>query len=306
MKQLLLDHPWPVEHHASMADTMLGGERFVHRWVPSRVRPWASLTIVHGLGDHGGRFDSIAVSLASSGVGVLAIDLPGHGRSPGRRGIISSYDALLDEVGNSVGLASNTWDETPSFVLGHSMGGNLVLNWAIRRRFEANSIQGLVAMSPMLRMAKTPKPQFLKAGRWLAQKWPNFRMNARHDVRQLCGDPSGQDAYLRDPYVHRKVSLRLGFSLLESGEYAMGHADQILKPCLLMHGTDDTLTCPYATEELAARAGRNVAIKLWSYCRHDLHYELQRETIVTYLLSWIKQHASSSVKHHHSGLQAAA
>jgi len=247
------------------------------------------LTILHGLGDHGGRFNSIAVSLASTGIGVLAIDLLGHGRSPGRRGIIASYDAMIDEVGNAANLASRIWEDTPSFVFGHSMGGNLVLNWAIRRRFEAHSIEGLIAVAPMLKLAKMPRPHYLKVGRWLEKRWPNLRVSAPVDVRQLCSDPIGQDAYRRDPYVHRKMSLRLGNALLESGEWALEHADQLNQPCLLMHGSDDTLTCPIATEEMARRMGRNASMKLWPNARHDLHFEIQRESVFTYLISWMKE-----------------
>ena len=294
MKHHLLAHPWAVDHQAYMTETTPGTERFINTWIPFRTRPWASLTILHGLGDHGGRFNRIAVSLASSGIAVLAVDLLGHGRSPGPRGLIPSYETLLDEVGNSANLASRTWEETPSFVFGHSMGGNLVLNWAIRRRFEAHSIQGVVAVAPMLRLARMPRPQFLKVGRWLEKRWPNLRVTAPVDVRQLCSDPIGQDAYRRDPYIHRKMSLRLGNALIDSGAWVLENAEQLDKPCLLMHGSDDTLTCPLATEEIAETIGQQATLKIWPNCRHDLHYELQRETVVTYLLSWIREHSSLS------------
>lgn len=292
MKHHLLTHPCAVDHQAYMSETTPGVVRFVNTWVPFRTRPWASLTILHGLGDHGGRFDSIAVSLASSGIGVLAVDLLGHGRSPGRRGVIESYETLIDEVGNSTNLASRLWEETPAFVFGHSMGGNLVLNWALRRRFEAHSIAGVIAVAPMLRLARMPRPQILNVGRWLEKRWPNLRVTAPVDVRQLCSDPMGQDAYRRDTYVHRKMSLRLGNALIESGQWALKHADQLEKACLLMHGSEDTLTCPKATQEMADRMGSNVSFKLWPNARHDLHFELQRETVFAYLISWMQEQSS--------------
>jgi len=306
MKHQVLAHPSAVDHQAYMTETMPGIERFVNCWVPCQTKPWASLTILHGLGDHGGRFDSVAVSLASSGIGVLAVDLIGHGRSPGKRGIIPSYDFMMDEVGNAANLASRMWDATPSFVFGHSMGGNLVLNWAIRRRFEVHSLSGVIAVAPMLRLVKAPRPQFLKVGRWLEQKWPDLRVTAPVDVRQLCSDPSGQDAYRRDPFVHRKVSLRLGNALIESGEWAIEHAGKLAKPCLLMHGADDTLTCHRATKEMAHRAGEQTSLKLWQNCRHDLHFEIQRESVVTYLLSWLKQHTNGRASTRRESVRQAA
>jgi len=268
---------------------MPGIQRFVHQWLPEEVPPCGRLTIVHGLGDHGERFASIANSIASSGFAVVAVDLVGHGRSPGRRGTIDCYDSLLDEVGNAVYHASNVAPDVPSFVLGQSMGGNLVLNWTLRRPFEAKSILGLIAIAPMLRMATVPSESFLRVGRWLAQRFPNFRISTAVNVEQLCSDRHGQDAYRRDLLVHRKMSLRLGHALIDSGEWALQNADLLNKPTLLMHGCEDTLTSPAATEQMAFGSSNYSTLKLWPECRHDLHFELQRESVITYLLEWMRK-----------------
>jgi acylglycerol lipase len=289
MKHRALPHPWSVEYQAFMVETMPGVHRYMHRWQPVGVQPSACLTIVHGLGDHGERFAGIANSIASSGLAVLALDLPGHGRSPGRRGVIKSYDSLMDEVGNTVYFASRSVPNVPVFVLGQSMGGNLVLNWTLRRPFEAKSIEGLVAVAPMLRMGKMPSEKFLRVGRWLSHRLPNFRLTTPVNVEQLCYDRGGQDAYLQDPLVHRKMSLLLGQSLLDSGQWALEHAHLLNKPTLLMHGCDDTLTSPAATEQMAVASSDVCTLKLWPECKHDLHFELPRETIITYLVSWMRQ-----------------
>lgn len=294
MKQRILAHTYPVEHRTFVNEMMPGVERFVNRWQPLTAAPQAVLTIVHGLGDHGGRFAQFANSLASAGLGVIAVDLLGHGHSPGRRGVIPSYDKLIDEVGNATYFAARTWPGIPSFVAGQSMGGNLVLNWSMRRPFEAKNLSGIIATAPMLRMAKDPNPQFIKVGRWLERKLPNFRLTAPVDVRQLCSDPLGQDAYARDKLVHRKMSLRLGVGLIDSGEWVLAHPELITKPTLLMHGCDDTITCPLATEELAGKAAEYTTLRLWPHCRHDLHYELQRESVAAYLFDWIRHQSKSA------------
>ncbi|MFM8401404.1 MAG: serine aminopeptidase domain-containing protein, partial [Pirellula sp.] len=82
-----------------------GSYRYVHRWWPKDTEHWGAITLVHGFGDHSGRFDGMATSLASYGLAVTAIDLIGHGRSPGRRGVIDSYEQLIDEVDMSVELS---------------------------------------------------------------------------------------------------------------------------------------------------------------------------------------------------------
>lgn len=289
MKQRALSQRWSVEYQAFMVETMPGVDRYMHRWQPCNAEPKACLTIFHGLGDHGERFANIANSIASSGFTVIAIDLFGHGRSPGRRGTIESYDSLIDEVGNAVYFATRSVPNVPVFALGQSMGGNLVLNWTLRRPFEAKSVAGLIAIAPMLRMGKMPSEKFLRVGRWLSQRFPDFRITTPVNVEQLCNDRRGQEAYRQDPLVHRKMSLLLGQSLLESGQWALENARLLNKPTLLMHGCDDTLTSPAATEQMAVASSDFSTLKLWPECKHDLHYELQRDTVVNYLVRWMQQ-----------------
>lgn len=90
----------------SRAAELRGSTRFTHTWLPAREAPWAALTIVHGFGDHGERFAGMGTSLAAMGVALTAVDLIGHGRSPGRRGCITSYEQLLDDVEASAGVHS--------------------------------------------------------------------------------------------------------------------------------------------------------------------------------------------------------
>jgi alpha-beta hydrolase superfamily lysophospholipase len=230
----------------------------------------------------------MANSLASMGLSVVACDLIVHGRSPGQRGVIVSYDSLLDEVERILTHATECWPRVPHFLFGQSMGGNLVLNWGIRRDIRSFPLLGLVAGSPMLRSPNTPKEAFMNAGRWLAERLPNLRIPTPVQVSKLSQDRRAQDAYLRDPWVHRSMSLRLAASLIDSGLWAIEHASQLRIPTLLMHGSDDTLTCPNGTREFAERAGQVVTHLSWHGCRHDLHDEPQRERVFATLTHWLK------------------
>ena len=273
-----------------------GTERFFHTWTPDSVAPWASLTLVHGFGDHGGRFAGIGTSLASLGIAVQAVDLIGHGRSPGRRGCIDSYDQLLDDVLASVEYARETSPRMPQFLYGHSMGGNLVLNLALRRPVESRSLSGLIVSSPMLRAAEMPKEHIMDAGRWLASKIPNWRIKAPLNATKLSHDRRAQDAYLRDKWVHRNMSLRLAANLVDSGLWALGNAHLLECKALLMHGSDDTLTSPLATQSFAESSSGVATFKMWHGCRHDLHDELQRERVFEYLTRWMKQQCVTAFK----------
>ncbi len=288
----------PVTFDSEMVELGSGQTRFVHRWAPRGQGPWGCLSIIHGFGDHGGRFAGMANSLASMGLSVIACDLVGHGRSPGKRGVIVSYDSLLDEVERTLSHAHGCWPKIPHFLFGQSMGGNLVLNWAIRRDRSSIPLFGLVAGSPMLRSPNTPKEAFMNAGRWLAKRLPNLRIPTPVQVSKLSQDRRAQDAYLRDPWVHRSMSLRLAASLIDSGLWAIEHASELRVPALLMHGSDDTLTCPNGTREFAERAGQIVTHRSWHGCRHDLHDEPQRERVFAMMAHWLKEQCVSSIRVH--------
>jgi alpha-beta hydrolase superfamily lysophospholipase len=277
-----------VKHHTANIDLDFNRVRFVHLWSPNDEQPWGVVTVIHGFGDHGGRFAGMATSLASMGLAVVAVDLIGHGRSPGKRGVIGSYEELLREVELSLGFSNRAWPKIPQFLFGQSMGGNLVLNWLLRRREAPTELRGVVIGSPMLKMRSMPREQIMNAGRWLAKCMPNFRIPASVDVEKLSRDRRAQDAYLRDPWVHRSMSLRLAAELIDSGEWALDNAGMLCVPTLLMHGTEDTLTSPDATAEFARRAGSMAVFQEWSGCRHDLHDEPQREQVFEYMVRWLK------------------
>ncbi len=285
----------PVESKSGVVYST-SSQRFYHSWAPDSMSPWAALTLVHGFGNHGGRFAGIGTSLASFGIAVQAIDLIGHGRSPGRRGCIDSYDQLLDDVCVSLQHSKESFPRTPQFLFGHSMGGNLVLNLALRRPEELSGAHGLIVSSPMLRAGAMPKQHIMNAGRWLASKIPNWRIKAPVEVAKLSQDRRAQDAFLRDRLVHRNMSLRLASNLVDSGGWALEHASLLQTKTLLMHGSEDTLTCPTSTQAFAEASKGMATFRLWNGCRHDLHDELQRERVFDYMTRWIKQQCITSFK----------
>ncbi len=265
--------------------------RFVHRWMPEGSDPWAVVSIVHGLGDHGGRFDRMARWFVRHGILVSALDLVGHGRSFGRRGCVESYDALLNEVNHFVRLSAAKWPSLPRFVYGQSMGGNLTLNWALRFH---SDVTGLIAAAPMLMQENPPSESFMRIGRQLSRWLPHFRLRASVDVGLLTRDIHSQRAYLDDKLIHRRISLRLGTSLVDSGLWALSHADQLAVPTLLVHGSNDRLTSPKASREFADANPDYVELRLWNGLRHDLHYEPEWTSVLDDIRRWLAGCTASS------------
>lgn len=254
------------------------------------------MTIIHGFGDHGGRFAGLGNSLASMGVASVAMDLVGHGRSSGRRGCLDSYDQLMDDVAVGLEISRTEWGRIPQFLFGQSMGGNLVLNLALRRPELCSNLFGVIAASPMLRAAHMPSHKMMTVGRWLAEKFPGLRIPAPVRTKELSQDRRAQDAYFRDKHVHNRMSLKMAISLIDSGLWAVENASNLKTPAILMHGTEDKLVCPRASEEFVRRTAGLATLQLWTGCRHDLHDDLRREVYFRELSKWMKQRCTTSFK----------
>jgi alpha-beta hydrolase superfamily lysophospholipase len=251
-------------------------------WEPE-AEPRAAVCLVHGLGEHCGRYQHVAAALNEAGFAVLACDQRGHGRSAGKRGAIPSYDALMDDIGLLVEQASQRYPGKPRFLYGHSLGGNEVINYALRRK---PALAGVVATSPGLRTAFKPPAAQLTVGRLMNKVWPAFTMPNGLELAAISRDPAVVDAYQQDPLVHDRLSARLGIELLESGEWAMAHAGEFPVPLLLMHGTADRITSYQASQEFAGKAP-NCTLKLWDGLYHETHNEPEKDAVIAYLVAWV-------------------
>lgn len=288
-----------------------GRRRFVRTWWPAGATVKAIMCIVPGLGDHSGRYAPLAMNLVASGMGVVSMDFQGHGLSPGWRGCIDSYEGLLDEVDSLVRLARGSkelshrasdetalsdepltlahWPQTgtlPVCLYGHSMGGNLVLSAVLRR---GTLPDRLIASAPMLRAVRPPSPFVLRLARMLNRIAPHYRMQAPVRKELLSHVESEKEAYKNDVLMHRRVSLRLGAALLDSGDWLIQHAGSLTGPCLILHGSEDRVTDPRASEQFAASAiaaGAPCQLKIYSGMLHDLHRDQGKEQVIADIVAW--------------------
>jgi alpha-beta hydrolase superfamily lysophospholipase len=252
-------------------------------WEPE-AEPRAVVCLVHGLGEHCGRYAHVAAALNQAGYAVLACDQRGHGRSGGKRGYIPSYEALMSDIDLLLAQAEQRFPGKPRFLYGHSLGGNEVLNYALRRR--GCALAGVVSTSPGLRTAFKPPALQLAAGRLMNRLWPAFTMPNGLELAAISRDPAVVAAYQADPLVHDRLSARLGIELLQSGEWAIAHAAEFPVPLLLMHGTADRLTSHQASQEFASHAP-NCTLKLWEGLYHETHNEPEKGEVIGFVISWL-------------------
>lgn len=159
-----------------------GIKLFAREWKAENTQKGV-LCLVHGLGEHSGRYAHVAEIVTSSGYSMLAFDLRGHGMSHGKPGHAVSYDILMDDIGILIDEASRRFPGHPCFLYGHSMGGNLVLNYALRRK---PYLTGVIATSPWLRLATAPPSAAVMLAKLLDIIYPSFTQSNRLQPSDLC------------------------------------------------------------------------------------------------------------------------
>ena len=243
--------------------------------------------LIHGLGEHTGRYAHVAAALNKEGYAVLGLDLRGHGRSEGQRGFTPSYDALLDDLDLLLEEARRRFPSSPLFLYGHSLGGNLALYYPIRRR---PALAGVVASSPQLRLAFQPPAWKTTLGRLLFNAWPSFSMPSGLERAALSHDPAVVRAYAEDPLVHDRVTPRLGIGLIDVGLWLLKHAAEFPLPLLIYIGSEDRLESAEACREFAAKVPGDCSLKIWDGLYHETHNEPQQAEVLAFMIQWLKAH----------------
>jgi acylglycerol lipase len=246
-----------------------------------------AICLVHGIGEHTGRYPHVAAAYNQAGYAVLGLDLRGHGLSEGQRGFTPSYDAFLDDIDVLLGEARSRYPSLPLFFYGHSLGGNLVLYHALRRQ---PALTGVVASSPQLRLAFQPPAWKTTMGRLLFNIYPAFSMPSGLEQAALSHDPEVVRAYAADPLVHDKVSARLGIGLIDVGLWLLDHAAEFALPLLIYCGSEDRLVSAGACREFASKVKGDCTIKIWEGLYHETHNEPQKAEVLAFVTQWLKAH----------------
>ena len=270
---------------AQWLDIAPGQPKFVTRWRPETA-PQANVAIIHGLGEHGGRYDTLAQHFVRAGLSVSAFDQQGHGRSPEARGKIRSYNSLLDDIASFL-----TWNQaehagTPTILFGHSMGGNLVINYALR---DYPQPERVISSSPMLEKATPVHPGFVRFARLLMRIAPNLKLRSDVVAERLMSDPVEQQMLRDDELFHSQITLRLGAGLIDSGAWALEHAGRVQTALLLSHGSSDSMTSFNASIEFARLAGEACELVTIDGELHDPFRSVRRDAIIARYVDFIRE-----------------
>lgn len=231
-----------MEHHEGTFPGAGGLGLYYQRWRPNGAASRASLAIVHGFGEHSGRYMNVVNHLVSRGYTVYGFDHRGHGRSPGQRGYIRRWAEFREDVDRYLRMVREQEPDRPVFLLGHSMGGLVALEYVLRH---PEGLAGVIASSPLLAPPGI-NPFLLRLSRITSCAWPRFSMDARFDPNVLSRDPAVVEAAIEDALCHRRGTARLGTEMAAAISWTIAHAEEVRLPILIFHGTADRLTDPQA------------------------------------------------------------
>jgi len=246
--------------------------------------PCAVMVLVHGLGEHIGRYGHLACRYQEHRMAVVGFDLPGHGKTPGQRGHADSLDALMDSIDAAVEAAKQLYPGSPVFLHSQSMGGNLALHYGHRYH---EKVEGIIASSPWIGLAFPDPALKVALGRLMRNIWPTLSLPTGLDPRKISRIPEVVKAYQDDPLVHGKISAALGITILDAAQAWQQYEGPYPVCALLMHGTHDGLTSHDQTRNLAQRMGSETTFQSWAGAFHELHHEPEQADVFQYGMAWI-------------------
>jgi acylglycerol lipase len=245
--------------------------------------PKALILLVHGHGEHSKRYHPWAEKFVSNGYAFLTWDLIGHGHSDGQRGHISHYEQFLLEIDFAVNKAKEYFPNAPIILYGHSMGGNIVLNHAIRR---CCSVNGIIVTSPWLKLTKHVSPVLDFAVTVLNYLAPFIPIKSSVIPSEISHIEEEAAKYQNDSLIHSKITPRLYVSIRRAGLYVLKYAKRIKTPVLLMHGEADLITSFECSKEISTMIDGCTFVP-WPNMYHELHNETVRGLVFETILKWI-------------------
>jgi len=245
------------------------------------------VALVHGFGEHSGRHETIARPLVESGFAVFGFDHRGHGHSPGKRGHINNWTEFREDVTAFLNMIRQENSARPLFLFGHSMGGLIVLEYALHH---PNNLTGVIASAPLLAQGGV-SPILVTLSRVLSRVWPGLNLNAGLDVNAISRDPVEVKRYQDDPLVHSLGTPRLATEIAEATAWTLEHAPEWKLPLYLYHGTGDRIVPIAGSRTFFGRV--TSADKQWREFdggHHELHHDLCQDEVLQQLTQWLIAH----------------
>lgn len=277
----------PSESTLSTYTAAEGDNLAMQDWpVPAGVGGRGTVLLVHGLGEHAGRYEPLARRLNSWGYAVRGYDQYGHGESDGVRGALPREARLIDDLADVIGSTRKRMQNgAPLILLGHSMGGLIA---ALTVALDRAAVDGLVLSSPALAARLNPFQKVLLAT--LPHVAPHFTVGNGLKPDFMSHDPAVVAAYRADPRVHDRVSARLAAFIAGMGPKVVVRAGIWKVPTLLIYAGQDKLVDPAGSRAFAAGAPKQVVTsRCFDTLYHEIFNEPGNDAVFQTLKQWLDQ-----------------
>jgi len=255
--------------------------------------PQAVLLIIHGMGEHSGRYATMGEYLREHGISVFSYDLRGHGLSGGKRGLIMSFDEFREDVRLAVSQMSQSYPTAPFFIMGHSLGGTILLDFMDARADNSQTPmrtvlpRGIIVSAPALGAPGIP-PYRIKIAKLLSALAPRLIMNTGLDSNSLSRIADVCQQYRDDPLVHGKACVRLSGELESAQKRIFMGAERLRTAMLLSYGSEDNLVPRAPLERYFAAAGaQDKTFRVFDGAFHELHNDSIRDEVYSLYYKWI-------------------
>ena len=257
------------QSEATFAGT--GGLQLAYRrWTPA-AEPRAALAILHGVLEHGGRYQTLVDHLVPEGFTLYAVDHRGHGRSPGPR-------AHVEECEGHV----------PRFLYGHSMGALIALDYLLDH---SDAVQGAIVSGVPLEAGNIGSPLLIALARFLSRLAPRLPLPLGIDTAALSRDPAAIRAWEQDPLFQTHATARWGVEAMNAAARVNANLGKLRTPLLILHGEADTLSLVAGARRLFAQVPiEDKTLRIYPGGYHEPHNDLQREEVMADVLAWLEEH----------------
>jgi acylglycerol lipase len=264
------------------------GLKIFYRHLPAEKEKMR-LVIAHGLGEHSGRYANVASRLVPEGVSIWALDFCGHGQSEGKRGHVHNFGQYVSDLDKLLDIASEgVPTDSKIFLLGHSLGGLIALNYALRF---PDKLHGIVVSSPVLAFKiKVPAVKIV-LGSVMSAVWPGLSMANELDPTKISHDKSVVDAYIHDPLVHNRVTARWFTEFAAAMEKIRQSAPELKVPILMQIAGNDFLVDASASESFFNHLSlEDKTIHVYSDLFHEIYNEPEKEraAVLDDLHTWLE------------------
>ncbi len=271
-----------------------GVSLYVEHFCPaSRAR--LVLVNVHGFGEYCGLYRHVAGALLARGIAVTQFDCRGHGRSQGRRGHVDRFDDYHADLGLVVRRARELVPGVPWSLMGHSLGGLIVLDHVLRRKSEPQPDR-LVALAPWLELKMKVSMPKRAAAEVFARLRPTLTMSNGIKAKDVSRSPEVVANFFRDPLVHHVATAGWFAGVLRTQAALRATAAQLQIPTLLLVPGQDRIVSSEATLAFAQAAGSMAEVGRYPALYHELFLEPEREQVVSDVADWLLRPRAGSVR----------